>query len=97
MDHTTTTYTIPTTATTTNTTYVTSIPYANLHTDIHARTNMWAPLDTPSPREGRVWVDMCNKLLECFKEHFRGYHENPYLLCSGCERYFDRVREKKHS
>lgn len=70
MDHTTTTYTIPTTATTTNTTYVTSIPYANLHTDIHARTNMWAPLDTPSPREGRVWVDMCNKLLECFKEHF---------------------------
>ena len=75
MDHTTTTYTIPTTAytiptTTTSTTHITSIPYADLHAWTNHSNLMWAPLETTSPREGRVWVDMCNKLLECFKEHF---------------------------
>ena len=68
MDFTTTTYTIPTPTTTT--THITSIPYTDLHTWTGSRNLTWAPLDTPSPREGRVWVDMCNKLLECFKEHF---------------------------
>ncbi len=65
MDFTTATYTIPTT--TANAMY---IPDSDLRVWTDNSNLMWTPLDTPSPREGRVWVDMCNKLLECFKEHF---------------------------